>query len=146
MRRVYWVDTGQSMAGEPLSSSQFAAIWGSDAVIAAAFDAAGFSLWHASLAAAGARQYFCCIAGWDSPAQFRCHCFGISKTPRWYGECLARLTNFVVGIFGGLVLNILPFNPVAKLGITMFMLMTIGAFFGISNRQKSRCGGCGLTG
>ena len=48
-------------------------------VIAAAFDAAGFSLWHASLAAVGARQFLLyCRVGTHS-AQFRCHCFGISK-------------------------------------------------------------------
>lgn len=34
---------------------------------------------------------------------------------------------FSVGIFGGLLLNLFPVNSVAKLGITMFMLMLIGA-------------------
>lgn len=34
--------------------------------------------------------------------------------------------NFVVGIFGGVMLNLFPINAVAKLGLTMFMLMSIG--------------------
>lgn len=33
---------------------------------------------------------------------------------------------FSVGIFGGFLLNLLPINPVAKLGMTMFVLMLIG--------------------
>lgn len=33
---------------------------------------------------------------------------------------------FSVGIFGGLLLNLFPVNPVAKLGITMSLLMTLG--------------------
>lgn len=33
---------------------------------------------------------------------------------------------FSVGIFGGLLLNLFPVNPVLKLGITMFILMSIG--------------------
>lgn len=33
---------------------------------------------------------------------------------------------FSVGIFGGLLLNLFPVNPVLKLGITMFMLMSLG--------------------
>ncbi len=33
---------------------------------------------------------------------------------------------FCVGIFGGLLLNIFPVNPVAKLGITMSILMVLG--------------------
>lgn len=36
--------------------------------------------------------------------------------------------NFVVGIFGGLLLNLFPLNEVAKLGLTMFMLMSLGCF------------------
>jgi DHA1 family bicyclomycin/chloramphenicol resistance-like MFS transporter len=33
---------------------------------------------------------------------------------------------FSVGIFGGLLLNLFPVNPVLKLGVTMFMLMSLG--------------------
>ncbi|WP_352336736.1 multidrug effflux MFS transporter [Psychrobacter sp. 16-MNA-CIBAN-0192] len=33
---------------------------------------------------------------------------------------------FSVGIFGGLLLNLFPVNPVLKLGITMFLLMSLG--------------------
>ena len=33
---------------------------------------------------------------------------------------------FSVGIFGGLLLNLFPVNPVLKLGITMFILMSLG--------------------
>ena len=33
---------------------------------------------------------------------------------------------FSVGIFGGLLLNLFPVNPVLKLGITMFTLMSLG--------------------
>ena len=33
---------------------------------------------------------------------------------------------FSVGIFGGLLLNLFPVNPVLKIGITMFMLMSLG--------------------
>ncbi|WP_019672575.1 multidrug effflux MFS transporter [Psychrobacter lutiphocae] len=35
---------------------------------------------------------------------------------------------FCVGIFGGLLLNLFPINPVAKLGATMCILMCLGAF------------------
>lgn len=35
---------------------------------------------------------------------------------------------FSVGIFGGLLLNLFPVNPVLKLGVTMFILMGIGCF------------------
>lgn len=35
---------------------------------------------------------------------------------------------FFVGIFGGFLLNLFPFNPVAKLGITMSLLMLIGVY------------------
>lgn len=35
---------------------------------------------------------------------------------------------FSVGIFGGLLLNLFPVNPVLKLGVTMFILMAIGCF------------------
>lgn len=34
--------------------------------------------------------------------------------------------NFIVGIFGGLMLNLFPVNAVAKLGLTMFILMSLG--------------------
>ena len=34
--------------------------------------------------------------------------------------------NFVVGVFGGLLLHSFPVNPVLKLGLTMFILMGIG--------------------
>jgi len=35
---------------------------------------------------------------------------------------------FSVGIFGGLLLNLFPVNPVLKIGIAMFALMSLGAF------------------
>ncbi|WP_230657890.1 multidrug effflux MFS transporter [Psychrobacter sp. I-STPA10] len=35
---------------------------------------------------------------------------------------------FAVGIFGGLLLNLFPANPVFKLGLTMFILMSLGTF------------------
>lgn len=35
---------------------------------------------------------------------------------------------FSVGIFGGLLLNIFPVNPVLKIGIAMFTLMSLGCF------------------
>lgn len=35
---------------------------------------------------------------------------------------------FSVGIFGGLLLNLFPVNPVLKVGIAMFSLMSIGSF------------------
>lgn len=35
---------------------------------------------------------------------------------------------FSVGIFGGLLLNLFPVNPVLKIGIAMFSLMSLGAF------------------
>lgn len=43
---------------------------------------------------------------------------------------------FSVGIFGGLLLNLFPVNPVLKLGITMFLLMSLGCalIFKIDNR------------
>ncbi|WP_394262091.1 multidrug effflux MFS transporter [Moraxella boevrei] len=36
--------------------------------------------------------------------------------------------NFIVGIFGGLMLNFFPVNAVAKLGLTMFILMGLGCW------------------
>ena len=35
---------------------------------------------------------------------------------------------FSVGIFGGLLLNLFPVNPVLKIGIAMFALMSLGTF------------------
>ncbi|WP_227429482.1 multidrug effflux MFS transporter [Psychrobacter sp. I-STPA6b] len=35
---------------------------------------------------------------------------------------------FAVGIFGGLLLNLIPANPVMKLGLTMFVLMSLGTY------------------
>ncbi|MGO2883900.1 MAG: multidrug effflux MFS transporter [Psychrobacter celer] len=35
---------------------------------------------------------------------------------------------FSVGIFGGLLLNLFPLNPVLKMGIALFVLMSLGAF------------------
>ncbi|MBP2279257.1 DHA1 family bicyclomycin/chloramphenicol resistance-like MFS transporter [Psychrobacter sp. PL15] len=35
---------------------------------------------------------------------------------------------FSVGLFGGLLLNLFPVNTVLKIGITMFMLMSLGCF------------------
>ena len=35
---------------------------------------------------------------------------------------------FAVGIFGGVILNLIPANPVLKLGLTMFVLMSMGTF------------------
>ena len=35
---------------------------------------------------------------------------------------------FSVGIFGGLLLNLFPVNPVLKIGIAMFALMSLGCF------------------
>ena len=35
---------------------------------------------------------------------------------------------FSVGIFGGLLLNLFPVNPVLKIGIAMFSLMSLGCY------------------
>lgn len=35
---------------------------------------------------------------------------------------------FSVGIFGGLLLNLFPVNPVLKVGMAMFVLMSLGSF------------------
>ena len=35
---------------------------------------------------------------------------------------------FSVGIFGGLLLNLFPVNPVLKVGIALFSLMSFGSF------------------
>lgn len=35
---------------------------------------------------------------------------------------------FSVGIFGGLLLNLFPLNPVLKIGIALFVLMSLGAY------------------
>lgn len=72
---------------------------------------------------------FCCIAGLGlTQPNSGAIALAFQKRRAGMASALQGSLNFVVGIFGGLVLNILPFNPVAKLGITMFMLMTIGAF------------------
>lgn len=71
---------------------------------------------------------FCCIAGLGlTQPNSGAIALAFQKRRAGMASALQGSLNFAVGIFGGLMLNVFPFNPVAKLGITMFILMSLGA-------------------
>ena len=70
---------------------------------------------------------FCCIAGLGlTQPNAGAIALAFQKRRAGMASALQGSLNFIVGIFGGLLLNLFPINPVAKLGLTMFMLMSIG--------------------
>ena len=72
---------------------------------------------------------FCCIAGLGlTQPNAGAIALAFQKRRAGMASALQGSLNFIVGIFGGLLLNVFPANPVAKLGITMFMLMSIGTW------------------
>ena len=72
---------------------------------------------------------FCCIAGLGlTQPNAGAIALAFQKRRAGMASALQGSLNFIVGIFGGLLLNVFPFNPVAKLGLTMFMLMSIGTW------------------
>lgn len=72
---------------------------------------------------------FCCISalGLTQPNASTI-ALAFQKQRAGTASALQGSLNFVVGIFGGLMLNIFPVNAVAKLGITMFVLMSLGCW------------------
>lgn len=72
---------------------------------------------------------FCCIAalGMTQP-NAAAIALAFQKQRAGMASALQGSLMFSVGIFGGLLLNLFPVNPVAKLGITMCILMSLGAW------------------
>lgn len=72
---------------------------------------------------------FCCIAGLGlTQPNAGAIALTFQKHQAGLASALQGSLNFIVGIFGGLFLNLLPVNTVAKLGITMFLLMASGCY------------------
>lgn len=72
---------------------------------------------------------FCCIAGLGlTQPNATTIALAFQKHQAGMASALQGSLNFIVGIFGGILLNFFPVNPVLKLGIVMFILMSIGAF------------------
>lgn len=73
---------------------------------------------------------FCCIAalGLTQPNASTI-ALAFQKHRAGTASALQGSLNFMVGIFGGIMLNFFPVNAVAKLGITMFILMSLGCYF-----------------
>lgn len=72
---------------------------------------------------------FCCIAalGLTQP-NAGVIALAFQKKQAGTASALQGSLNFIVGIFGGLLLNLFPINAVAKLGLTMFILMAFGCW------------------
>ncbi|MFW2177453.1 MULTISPECIES: multidrug effflux MFS transporter [unclassified Moraxella] len=70
---------------------------------------------------------FCCIAGLGlTQPNAGAIALAFQKRRAGMASALQGSLNFMVGIFGGLLLNFFPLNAVAKLGVTMFILMALG--------------------
>lgn len=70
---------------------------------------------------------FCCIAGLGlTQPNAGVIALAFQKHRAGMASALRGSLNFVVGVFGGLLLHSFPVNPVLKLGLTMFILMGIG--------------------
>ncbi len=70
---------------------------------------------------------FCCIAGLGfSQPNAGAISLAFQRHRAGTASALQGALMFCVGIFGGVLLNIFPVNPVAKLGITMSILMVAG--------------------
>lgn len=71
---------------------------------------------------------FCCVAGLGlTQPNAGAIALAFQKHRAGMASAMQGAFMFSVGIFGGLLLNIFPFNPVAKLGLVMCMLMGSGA-------------------
>lgn len=72
---------------------------------------------------------FCCIAGLGlTQPNASAIALAYQKHQAGTASALQGSLNFMVGIFGGLLLNFFPVNAVAKLGLTMFILMGLGCW------------------
>lgn len=70
---------------------------------------------------------FFCIAGLGfTQPNSTAIALAFQKKRAGMASALQGALQFSVGIFGGFMLNLFPFNPVVKLGLTMFVLMGIG--------------------
>lgn len=70
---------------------------------------------------------FCCVAGLGlTQPNAGAIALAFQKHRAGIASAMQGAFMFSVGIFGGLLLNIFPFNPVAKLGLVMCMLMGTG--------------------
>ena len=72
---------------------------------------------------------FFCIAGLGlTQPNASAIALAFQKTRAGMASAMQGSLMFSVGIFGGLLLNLFPVNPVLKIGIAMFSLMSLGAF------------------
>lgn len=70
---------------------------------------------------------FCCIAGLGlTQPNAGAIALAFQKKQAGVASALQGSLNFMVGIFGGVMLNFFPVNAVMKLGLTMFILMSLG--------------------
>ena len=71
---------------------------------------------------------FFCIAGLGlTQPNASAIALAFQKTRAGMASAMQGSLMFSVGIFGGLLLNLFPVNPVLKIGIAMFSLMSLGA-------------------
>ena len=72
---------------------------------------------------------FFCIAGLGlTQPNASAIALAFQKTRAGMASAMQGSLMFSVGIFGGLLLNLFPVNPVLKIGIAMFSLMSLGTF------------------
>ena len=72
---------------------------------------------------------FCCIAGLGlTQPNAGAIALAFQKHRAGMASALQGSLNFIVGIFGGLLLNLVALNAVAKLGMTLFALMAVGTW------------------
>ena len=72
---------------------------------------------------------FCCIAGLGlTQPNAGAIALAFQKHRAGMASALQGSLNFMVGIFGGLLLNLVALNAVAKLGMTLFALMAVGTW------------------
>lgn len=71
---------------------------------------------------------FCCIAGLGlTQPNAGAISLAFQKRQAGVASALQGSLNFMVGVFGGLMLQLFPVNAVTKLGLTMFILMGLGS-------------------
>lgn len=72
---------------------------------------------------------FCCIAGLGlTQPNAGAIALAFQKHRAGMASALQGSLNFIVGIFGGLLLNVFALNSVAKLGMTLFAWMAVGTW------------------
>lgn len=72
---------------------------------------------------------FCCIAGLGlTQPNAGAIALAFQKHRAGMASALQGSLNFIVGVFGGLLLNVFALNSVAKLGMTLFALMAVGTW------------------